>query len=82
VNGTTRVDLCIYGDGGTLIQGFAVDRAGDVCAGKPCWKAVGLKGYQYKDEDAASDGVRAIGITRPVARLCSYIACALMSRKS
>jgi len=39
-----------------------VDRAGDNCAGVPCWKAVGGdppdgKGYKYKDEGG---GVRKI----------------------
>ncbi len=27
------------------------------CAGKDCWKAVGSKGYLYKDRDIAADGV-------------------------
>ena len=57
VTGTTRVALCLYDDVGTLIRGFVVARGGQECAGKPCWKANGTKGYGYKDKDAASDGI-------------------------
>jgi hypothetical protein len=61
VTGTTRVALCLYDDVGTLIHGFVVDRAGQLCAGKPCWKANGAKGYGYKDKAAGSDGIIKIG---------------------
>ena len=37
-----------------------VDRAGLDCAGKPCWKALGTKGFLYKDKDLSSDGVQLI----------------------
>jgi hypothetical protein len=29
---------------------------GGVCAGKPCWKALGDKGFKYKDKELMSDG--------------------------
>jgi len=61
VTGVTRVALCLYGDGGELLKGFIVDKGGQVCAGKPCWKTNGTKGYGYKDKDAASDGISKIG---------------------
>jgi len=61
VTGTTRVALCLYDDGGTLIGNFVVDQGGQSCAGRPCWKAKGTKGYGYKDNDAASDGISKIG---------------------
>jgi cysteine-rich repeat protein len=60
VTGTTRVALCLYDDVGMLIRGFVVARAGQPCAGKPCWKANGTKGYGYKDKDAAADGINKI----------------------
>ena len=59
--GTTRVALCLYGDGGTLLQGFVVDQGGQFCAGKPCWSAKGTNGYAYKDKTAAADGISKIG---------------------
>jgi len=34
-----------------------VDEAGDLCDGKPCWKAVSTKGYKYGDKLAAADGI-------------------------
>jgi hypothetical protein len=34
-----------------------VDRAGDACGSKPCWKALGATGWKYRDGQASSDGV-------------------------
>jgi cysteine-rich repeat protein/probable HAF family extracellular repeat protein len=61
VTGTTRVALCLYDDAGTLIRGLVVDQGGQSCAGKPCWKAKGTKGYGYNDKATASDGISKIG---------------------
>jgi len=60
--GGTTYTMCVYADG-TLAGSYLVDRAGDDCAGKPCWKSVGgtppdNKGYKYKDKDAAAYGVQ------------------------
>jgi hypothetical protein len=30
--------------------------AGGTCAGKPCWKATGTKGFAYKDKERTPDG--------------------------
>ncbi|MFT4569424.1 MAG: hypothetical protein ACI8TX_000642 [Hyphomicrobiaceae bacterium] len=62
VNSFTEVALCIYDDFSDLVQEFVVARAGDTCAGKPCWKAKGTKGYGYKDKDVATQGVAKIGL--------------------
>jgi hypothetical protein len=61
VAGSTSVALCIYDDTDALVQALAVDRAGDQCAGKDCWKAKGTKGYAYQDKEKASDGIAKIG---------------------
>lgn len=61
VEGTTRVALCLYGDGGALIRGFVVDQGGQPCGVTPCWSAQGTKGYRYKDKTAAADGISKIG---------------------
>ena len=62
----TAYSLCLYDDAGDLAGGVLVDRAGDTCDGKPCWKAIGRapndpqgpgKGYRYKDASLASDGI-------------------------
>jgi hypothetical protein len=61
--------LCVYDDAGDLAGGVEVDRAGDTCEGKPCWKSIGKApndpqgpgvGYKYKDTGLASDGVKKI----------------------
>jgi hypothetical protein len=50
VAGTTRYDLCLYDEAGELAGGLSVDRAGDTCAGNPCWAALSTRGYRYKDD--------------------------------
>jgi len=49
--------MCIYDDATALVGQLAVARAGDSCAGKPCWRATGTKGYRYVDKENASDGI-------------------------
>lgn len=63
--GGTAASLCIYDDAGTLVEGLALDRAGQSCGGKPCWKPIGKpapdgKGFAYKDPSAATEGVRTL----------------------
>jgi len=60
--GGTAYHLCIYSGAGALVGQLDVDRAGDLCGTKPCWKAGGGdppsgKGYAYKDKLLASGGV-------------------------
>jgi hypothetical protein len=61
----TAYSLCIYADTG-LAGSVRVDRAGDLCDGKPCWKPLGHapndprgpgKGYKFLDRGLTSDGV-------------------------
>jgi hypothetical protein len=61
--GTTRYDICIYDDDDTLVAGIDVDRAGDLCDGNPCWKALGAIGFKYsdKDVDTGIKGITAAG---------------------
>jgi cysteine-rich repeat protein len=61
VAGATAYSLCVYDGAGALARELAVDRAGDACDGKPCWKGIGkppgTNGYRYKDKALAADGV-------------------------
>lgn len=57
--------LCLYDDEGELARELVVDRAGDTCGTKPCWKSLGGapptgKGFSYKDKDAAASGVQSL----------------------
>ncbi len=61
VTGSAIALMCIYDDADTLVQQLSVDRAGDTCAGKPCWKVRGTKGYKYADKDNTSDGISKLG---------------------
>jgi hypothetical protein len=55
--------LCLYDDLGRRAAALSVDRAGESCGRKPCWKPLGKpspdgKGFAYKDPAGVSDGVR------------------------
>jgi hypothetical protein len=54
--GATRFDVCLYDADGARIGALAVDRAGESCGAKPCWKAL-KGGFQYADRAAAASGV-------------------------
>ncbi len=63
----TVVSLCIYDQADSLAGVLSVDRAGEDCDGKPCWKSIGAappagKGYAFKDKTSASDGVHKLFI--------------------
>jgi cysteine-rich repeat protein len=60
IGGSTRVAICLYDDAKTLVQGYEVDRSGDICSGKPCWAVKGSNGLAYKDKVAAADGITAV----------------------
>lgn len=48
--------LCIFTSSGLVLQTNAP--AGGTCGGtKPCWKALNVKGFAYKDADRTPDGV-------------------------
>ena len=62
VGGTTRYDVCLYGDADQLVAELSVDRAGQSCGGKPCWKAAGGVGFKYKDAGASASGVSKLSL--------------------
>ncbi len=60
--GGTEYALCLYDQSDSLAGGVPVDRAGDICFDKPCWKALGGappdgSGYSYADKARESFGV-------------------------
>jgi len=57
VSGHTAYNVCLYGDGPTLIGTYSIAKAGQVCGTKACWRALATKGYKYFDKDAGSDGI-------------------------
>ena len=52
---TTSYQLCIYDQSGLKLS--ANVPADGMCAGKPCWKPIGAKGFKYKDKDATPNGI-------------------------
>lgn len=58
----SRWDVCIYDPSETVVGQLFVDRGFQLCGPKDetCWKALGDKGYRYKDKEASASGVRAI----------------------
>ncbi|MDX2171339.1 MAG: hypothetical protein SF182_30000 [Deltaproteobacteria bacterium] len=61
--GGTAYSLCVYGGtAGALVAEYDVDRAGDTCGSAACWADLGGmppdgKGYKYKDDALAADGI-------------------------
>ena len=60
--GGTSYSTCVYDGANNLVAQMDVDRAGMLCAGKPCWLPLGGLppdglGYLYRDKDASSDGI-------------------------
>ena len=51
---TTNYQLCLYDQTGLRME--ITNPAGGTCAGKPCWKATGVKGYKYGDKELTPDG--------------------------
>ena len=62
----TALALCLYDEADTLAGALGVDRAGELCGTKPCWKPIGKpaggKGFAYKDKTGSADGVRAVAL--------------------
>lgn len=58
----TAYTVCLYEDGEVLRGTLDVNRAGDTCGSKPCWKAIGGfpdgKGWKYKDKHRIEDGIK------------------------
>jgi len=61
VGGSTVAALCVFNDAGTPVGELIVDRAGQTCGTKPCWKATGKQGLAYRDKTASAAGVIKIG---------------------
>lgn len=63
--GGTAYALCIYDDDDRLAGELIVDRAGDACGSRPCWKTTGMnpplgRGYQYRDREGEADGTQMV----------------------
>ena len=57
VSGSTIAVACIFNDAGVLVGERLVDRAGQTCGTKPCWKNTGKQGLQYQDKLGTEDGI-------------------------
>jgi cysteine-rich repeat protein len=51
---STSYQLCLYDQTGLRVE--ITNPAGGLCAGKPCWKATGVKGFKYSDKELTPDG--------------------------
>ncbi len=64
---THDVDVCVYGTTSppTLLASARAPAAG-LCAGSPCWTALGnppgQKGYRYRDAERTPNGLEALGL--------------------
>jgi hypothetical protein len=59
--GITSYAFCLYQNGAPSNPVMtATVPAGNLCGGRPCWKATGATGFQYHDNSGANDGVTKI----------------------
>ena len=62
IAGATAYDICLWREDDPVVR-LTVDRGmGATCAGKPCWKAKGTKGWSYKDKETSASGVKSLGL--------------------
>jgi len=54
-----RYVLCVYDESGAepMTLGEVVVPPGGLCRAKPCWKAVGTRGFGYRDPDRTAYGI-------------------------
>lgn len=57
VAGGTGQRVCVYDSADALVGELLVDRAGQTCGAKPCWKALGSVGFRYRDPSASASGM-------------------------
>jgi hypothetical protein len=60
VAGATAYTVCLYDQGNALVDTVKVARAGNLCAGNPCWKALSTVGYKYTDKLLTAFGIKQI----------------------
>ena len=57
---SSDVRVCLY-DGATRdFAAGAIAPAGGTCAGKPCWKPIGAKGFLYSDKALTPTGIQSL----------------------
>ena len=63
VTGTTSYEICIYDAADRLKGAYTVARAGYLCGRLSCWSTISGRGYRYRDESRAADGILAIKLS-------------------
>ncbi len=61
--GGSSYSVCVFNEAETLVGEMHIDRPGEVCDTKPCFKSIGGdppggKGYVYKDKAVSQDGIK------------------------
>jgi hypothetical protein len=57
IGGNTSYAVCLFNEDDVRIATMRVNRAGQQCGTRPCWKATGGPGYKFSDKLLASEGV-------------------------
>jgi len=69
-----NVRICLYDGASATFAGGVIAPAGGNCAGKPCWKSLGARGFKYKDKVLTPTGVDAITINTGAAGKAKIVA--------
>lgn len=61
-SGTSTYGVCVYDDAGALVSDYEVERAGEFCAGRRCWRSISTRGFKYRDKLLEADGIDQIKV--------------------
>jgi len=68
------VRICVYDGPSAAFATGVIAPAGGTCAGKPCWKSLGARGYKYADKQLTPTGVDSITLTTGAAGKAKIVA--------
>jgi Tol biopolymer transport system component len=69
-----NVRICLYDGPAATFASGAIAPAGGTCAGKPCWKSLGAKGFKYGDKVLTPTGVDGITLLTGAAGKAKIVA--------
>ncbi len=55
--------MCVFDQAGARLVPSSRVPAGGGCGTRACWKAVGTKGFKYKDSERTPAGIDGLGLT-------------------
>ncbi|MBY0276359.1 hypothetical protein K2Z84_13520 [Candidatus Binatia bacterium] len=70
----SNVRICVYDGASAAFAAGVIAPAGGTCAGKPCWKSLGAKGFKYADKLLTPTGIDGITLLTGAAGKAKIVA--------